>query len=145
MPVEDVTMGRLEDQIDWYNRRSLKSQRLFKSLKLTTIVAAAGVPLCAGLQISAWITGGLGALIAVLEGVQQLNQYQHNWITYRATCEALKHEKYLYLAGAAPYAGATNAKTLLAERIESLISQEHSKWVSSVEQVAKGLKPVTER
>jgi len=141
---DDVTMRRLEDQIDWYNRRSLKRQRLFKTLKLATILAAAGVPLCAGLQVSAWVTGGLGGLIAVLEGIQQLNQYQHNWITYRSTCEALKHEKYLCLAGAGPYAGATNAKALLAERIESLISQEHAKWVSSVEQVAKGLKPAAE-
>ena len=107
MPADDdVTMGRLEDQIDWYNRRSLKSQRLFKTLKLATIVAAATVPLCAGLQVSAWVTGGLGSLIAALEGIQQLNQYHHNWITYRSTCEALKHEKYLYLAGAGPYVGA---------------------------------------
>ena len=46
---DDATMGRLEDHIDWYNRRSLKSQRLFKTLKIATILAAAGVPLCAGL------------------------------------------------------------------------------------------------
>ncbi len=146
MPVDDdVTMGRLDDQIDWYNKRSLKSQRLFKTLKLATIVAAAAIPLCAGLQVSAWLTGGLGALIAVLEGIQQLNQYQHNWITYRSTCEALKHEKYLYLAGAGPYAGAANAKALLAERVESLISQEHAKWVSSIEQLPKVPKPAVER
>src|SRR6266516_3901542 len=146
MPADnDITMGRLEDQIDWYNRGSLKSQGLFKTLKLATIVAAADIPLCAGLQVSAWITGGLGALIAVLEGIQQLNQYQHNWITYRSTCEALKHEKYLYLAGAGPYAGAANAKASLAERIESLISQEHAKWVSSVAHLPKGAKPAVER
>jgi len=142
---DDITIGRLEDQIDWYNRRSIKSQRLFKALKLATIVAAAAIPLCAGLQVSAWVTGGLGALIAVLEGIQQLNQYQHNWITYRSTCEALKHEKYLYLAGAGPYAGAANAKALLAERIESLISQEHAKWISSVEQLPKAPKSAPER
>ena len=51
------------------------------------------------------IPAALGALIVVLEGVQQLNQYQQNWSAYRSTCEALKHEKYLFLAHAGPYAG----------------------------------------
>lgn len=68
--------------------------------------------------------------MVVLEGVQQVNQYQHNWIIYRSACELLKHEKYLYLATAGPYAEAANAHALLAERIESLISQEHAKWVA---------------
>jgi len=48
--------------------------------------------------------------------------------------EALKHEKFLYLAAAGPYATATNAHTLLAERVESLVSQEHAKWASGQEQ-----------
>jgi hypothetical protein len=43
---------------------------------------------------------------------------------------ALKHEKYLYLANAGPYAAATTPRALLAERIESLVSQEHAKWAS---------------
>ena len=138
MPTQsDVTLERLEDQINWYDGRSLRSQRWFKTLKGATIVAAAIIPLCAGLQAPPILTGSLGALIALLEGLQQLNQYQQNWITYRSTCEALKHEKYVYLAGAGPYAAAVNPRALLAERIESLISQEHAKWVSTAEPTAK--------
>jgi hypothetical protein len=79
----------------------------------------------------------LGAAIACAEGIQQLNQYHHNWITYRATAEALKHEKYLFLSTAGPYASANNPKALLAERIESLVSQEHAKWASTQEQTPK--------
>src|SRR5262249_5612342 len=77
------------------------------------------------------VTAGLGVFIVVLEGMQQLNQYHANWISYRSTCEALKHEKYLYLAQAGPYAGAANPRAMLAERIESLVSQEHAKWSSA--------------
>jgi hypothetical protein len=46
------------------------------------------------------VTAGLGVLITVLEGLLHLNQYQQNWINYRSTCEALKHEKYIYLGKA---------------------------------------------
>ena len=78
-----------------------------------------------------WVTATLGLAVLVIEAIQQLNQDQQNWIAYRSTCEALKHEKYLYLAGAGPYAdtGNENRIVLLADRIEGLISQEHAKWI----------------
>ena len=136
MPDADPTMDRLEDQIGWYDRKSNSNQRTFKWMKVIEILCAALVPLFAGFNLR-WIAGGSGALIAVLEGLQQLNQYHFNWITYRSTCESLKHEKYLYLAKAGPYGGAVDPHTLLAERIESLVSQEHAKWASGQEQAAK--------
>jgi hypothetical protein len=99
---------------------------------MVVILAAALIPFLVGL-VPRWLIGDLGVLIAVIEGLQQMNQYHPNWITYRSTCEALKHEKFLYLAKAGPYAAATDAHGLLAERIESLVSQEHAKWVSGQE------------
>jgi hypothetical protein len=109
-------MQRLEDQIEWYDSRSLQNQRIFKVLKMVTILSAALIPFLVGLNIpQKLIIGGLGVLIAVMEGLQQVNQYHSNWITYRSTCEALKHEKFLYLAKAGPYAAATDAHVLLAK------------------------------
>ena len=84
------------------------------------------------------LTGVLGVLITVLEGILHLNQYQQNWTTYRSTCEALKHEKYVYIGKAGPYASAPNPHALLAERIESLVSQEHAQWASVQQQAVKG-------
>jgi hypothetical protein len=78
-------------------------------------------------------------LIAVLEGPLQLNQFHQNGITYRSACEALKHEKYLYLANAGAYAGAdgVQAHARLDERIESLVSEEHAKWGAVQDQGGK--------
>jgi hypothetical protein len=138
---DDTTMARLEDQIDWYDRRSGTSQRRYKALKITVIVIAALIPLLSGLPLASvlpgglpnWVLGALGAAIAIIEGIQQVNQYHSNWISYRSTCEALKHEKYLYLGKAGPYAAAADPHSLLAERVESLVSQEHAKWASTQE------------
>jgi hypothetical protein len=131
-------MQRLDDQISWYDKRSNRNQRLFKLLKVIVIGAAALIPFLAGLIIVPhWIIGTLGMVVAVTEGIQQLNQYHANWISYRSTCEALKHEKYLYLAKAGPYSVAQDPRSLLAERIESLVSQEHAKWASGQETAAK--------
>ena len=70
------------------------------------ILAAAVIPFIAALKLPhiAWVTGALGVLITVLEGMLHLNQYQQNWIAYRSTCESLRHEKYTYLGKASPYA-----------------------------------------
>jgi len=73
--------------------------------------------------VGAVTTGALGATIALLEGLQQLNQYHNNWIAYRSTAEALKHEKFMFLSKAGVYAAASNATALLAENIESRVSQ----------------------
>ena len=128
----DPIMERLEDQIAWYDRKSTFNQRIYKRIKVVEILAAAVIPLISGFSFPyhTLVTGGLGVLITVLEGLIHLNQYQKNWIAYRSTCEGLKHEKYAYLGNAAPYSGVPDAHALLAERVESLVSQEHSKWAS---------------
>jgi Protein of unknown function (DUF4231) len=79
--------------------------------------------------------------IAIIEGLQQMNQYHSNWITYRSTAEALKHEKYLFLATAGPYAASENFRALLAERVESMVSQEHAKWAAGQEGLVQRKKP----
>jgi hypothetical protein len=140
MADDDPTLQRLEDQIEWYDSRSLKNQRIFKVLKMVVILAAALIPFLVGFSVPQRLVGGLGVLIAVIEGLQQMNQYHTNWITYRSTCEALKHEKYLYLAKAGPYAAAADAHVLLAERIESSVSQEHAKWASGQEYTERSKK-----
>ena len=138
-PEIDPIMERLEDQIAWYDRRSMTNQQVFKRIKTVEIAAAAIIPFLAALSLPRvmWATGGLGVLITVLEGMLQLNQYQQNWIAYRSTCESLKHEKYVYLGKASPYASAVDPHALLAERIESLVSQEHAKWASVRQQEPK--------
>jgi hypothetical protein len=139
-----VTMERLDDQIGWYGDRSRWNQLWYRSLKIIVIVAAASIPVLSSVDlpfvgpsgVPKWVLGALGALIAVIEGVQQVYQFHADWISYRATCEGLKREKFLYLAKAGPYASA-DSDTLLAERIEALMTQENTKWVSQ-ETVDKG-------
>jgi hypothetical protein len=126
----DPTWDRLEDQINWYDRKSGVNQRRYKWFKLLEIAVAAVLPVVAAVHSPVWVTGGLAAVIVVLEGVQHLYQYQEHWITYRSTAEALKHERYLYLAQAGPYVEDDRHRQL-AERLEGLISQEHAKWTES--------------
>ena len=84
----------------------------------------------------------MGATIVVFEGLQQLFQFQQNWVSYRSTAEQLKHEKFLFTARAGPYAAVARPEGLLAERVEGLVSQEHSAWTSSQKEAVAADAPV---
>lgn len=137
---ENSGYRRLEDQIDWYDEKSGAAQRAYKRTKYFTIGASAAIPVIAvtGFNYSEYLIAILGALIAIFEGANQVNQWQHNWITYRSTCEALRHEKHTYMERAHPYdlEDDTAARKLLVERVESLISTEHSKWIAVQDEAA---------
>ena len=142
--IADPVMDRLEDQIGYYETKSSKCQRYYKRIKLFEIVAAALIPFLAALHVSdtsgyvhfgiGIVTAVLGVMITILEGVLQLNQYQQLWITCRATGEAMKHEKFMYIAKAGAYATAPDPHALLAERIEAIGSQENTRWASLAQQ-----------
>lgn len=134
---ESPAWARLQDQIAWYDAKSQVNQRWFKRLKICQIVTAAAIPVAAGVSAPILLVGGGGALIVVLEGLQQLQQYQQNWTTYRATCERLRHEQFLFMANAGAYGVAPHPEVLLAERVESLVSQEHAAWVSQQEEAGR--------
>lgn len=126
-PGLDPTWERLEDQIGWYDKKSGQSQSAYKRAKVVQLVVAAAVPVSAVLGPPQVVTAALGAVVLTLEAIQQLFQWQTTWVQYRSTAEALKHERYLYLACAGPYVGEDRHR-VLAEQIEGLVSQEHAKW-----------------
>ena len=126
----DPTWERLQEQLTWYDTKSGYCQRRYKWLKVLEITIAAALPVVASVHSPVWVTGGLAAAVVVLEGIQHIFQYQEHWITYRATAEALKRERYLYLAQVGPYAG-EDRHTQLAERIDGLLSQENAKWAAA--------------
>jgi hypothetical protein len=135
---------RLQDQLDWYDCKSQQCQRMYKRLKIAQVALAVLIPTTSLLPSdpAKWTSSIAGALIAVLEAVQQINQYSTLWVTYRATAERLKHEKYLFLSAAGPYKGLPEPDRLvaLAERVEEHVSAEHANWISDAQRVNSGQK-----
>ena len=131
---------RLEDQMLWYDNKSRHSQRWYKRLKLAQVVLAVLIPVMSLLptDLAKWATALSGTAIALLEAVQQMNQYSTLWVTYRATAERLKHEKYLFLSAAGPYRCLPEPERLiqLAERVEEHVSTEHANWFNETRRIA---------
>jgi Protein of unknown function (DUF4231) len=132
---EEYIEQRLNDQISWYDRKSSTNQLWFKQLRFAEIVAAAIIPLLSGfagdlLPIKIAI-GALGVVVAVIASLLALLRLQEHWIGYRATAEALKTEKFLFLTQTQPYDQA-NAFHLLVQRVEAVLSKEKTAWMHSM-------------
>ena len=132
---EDYIEQRLNDQINWYGQKSRTNQLWFKRLRFAEIVAAAVIPFLAGfagesLSIKIAI-GALGVVVAIIASLLALLRLQEHWINYRATAEALKTEKFLFLTQTLPY-DKENAFHLLVQRVEALLSKESTEWMQSM-------------
>ena len=132
---EDYIEQRLNDQINWYGQKSRTNQLWFKRLRFAEIVAAAVIPFLAGfagesLSIKIAI-GALGVIVAIIASLLALLRLQEHWINYRATAEALKTEKFLFLTQTLPY-DKENAFHLLVQRVEALLSKESTEWMQSM-------------
>jgi hypothetical protein len=127
---------RLEDQLARYDGKSVRCQFWYKKLKLVQILLAVAIPVFSRVQepYGAWLTAIAGAAIAVLEGMQHLNQYSTLWLRYRTTAEQLQREKFLLLSGAGHYkgSGVEERLVLLSERVEEMILSEHSNWIEEI-------------
>jgi len=129
----DYLTDRLDPQIAWYDSKSTGAKRWYYGLSFVQLLTGTAVPVMAGFKVELTSIAVVGGAAALTTGLLSLGQWQHLWIRYRATAEALKHEKYMFLAKSGPYGGAQPAD--LAQRCESLISSEHAVWASLMQRL----------
>ena len=144
MNEEEYINNRLEDQIKWYDNKSVWHQTWFKRLQVYQFVAAALIPVFVNYVSDTsgfmrLLVAFIGASIAIVSGIIGLYKLQENWLEYRTTCESLRHEKYLYLTCTEPY-NIEAPFPLLVNRVETLISKENTNWAQYMRKVAKGKK-----
>ena len=123
---------RLNNQIEWYDKKSQHHQRWFKLLKSTEIILGVLIPIISyfahdNFKIYSVI---LSSGILLCEGMISLFNHQKNWIEYRKTSELLKQEKYMYLFNSGVYRDEVHPNITLVERCETIISNENINWAN---------------
>jgi len=108
MKPEDYIKQRLDDQINWYDKKSIVSQKCFKSLRITEIFLSGSIPLVIAIgliinDITNIVIVFIGFILAIIAGILALYNFQENWIEYRTTCESLRHHKFRFLTKSEPY------------------------------------------
>lgn len=132
MTEQDYLTERIDDQINWYSKKSGFNKKRYQFLKALIVIISASIPVLAilitendnSLKVAVGIAG---VLIVVLEGILSLYNYKDIWLKYRMTAEILNREKLLYLTNSGPY---KSNKTLqsFVERAEMIMSEENKAW-----------------
>lgn len=137
MDIETYILERVDNQIEWYDKKSNKAQRHYKNIQYLEMAISLAIPLLAPFsvdcQVLACLIGVLGALIAALNSISKMNHLYENWIEYRTTCERLKREKYLFTMNVSPYSNTQKSKQLFVSTIESIILSENNEWKESLQ------------
>lgn len=140
MNEEEYLSNRLDDQIDWYDRKSGLNKKLYLRCQLVQLIVASLITLSALLEvyehvIIPFIVPSMGALVAIISGILGLYKFQENWVEYRATSEALKYEKYLFITKSDPY-HKPDRFNLLVNRAEGLMSKQNATWLQSTKEAS---------
>ena len=135
MKEDQYMKERVNDQINWYSKKSTRNKQLHLWMRGLVIVFSAIIPFAAGFVETNpdfiylnYIIGILGMLVAILTGISSLMKYQEKWVKYRTASETLKHEKFLYVTKSGEYKSQGDHFSTFVNRVESLISKENSLW-----------------
>jgi len=120
-----------QNQVDWYDKKAISNKKWNNFFQISVIITAAIVPVSAVLEYK-WPTVILAAIIAIGTGILKYFRFEEHWHNYRTTCETLKKEENFYDSKIGEYQEAEDPEKLFVERTESLISQAHTKWGSTV-------------
>ncbi|HYR91439.1 MAG TPA: DUF4231 domain-containing protein [Terriglobia bacterium] len=114
--------------VDFYDRRATRSKRWYRSMSVYLIVVSATLTPIVALapQDTNWrvISTILAATIVVATGLLAHLKCHENWLSYRASWDALKRERRLFEAGVAEYVNATDRAAMFVERVEAILARE---------------------
>lgn len=130
--IEEYINDRLNNQIEWYDKKSQHHKIWFKILKSGAITFGIFIPItsCFLHENFKLISVILSSGILFCEGMISLFNHQKNWIEYRKTSELLKQEKFMYLFKSGVYRDEKYPNITLVERCETIISNENINWAN---------------
>ena len=137
--MEDVEYikTRVQNQIDWYDKKASEFKSKHECINTYSIVFTTGGSLftiCGIIfgSLEPWITiidAIIGVSVAILLSVDKLKKYGELHVVYRRTCESLKRELFLYQTRSSEYQNTEKVFNLFVERCESIMATENRSWM----------------
>ena len=144
---------RVEDQLTYYRCAANRAKKIHISTQTAIIVLGLLVPVLANVSLPTDV-GSLepegfnknavticSLTLAVLTGIANFRKFGDLWRSYRTTEELIKHEKYLFITSSGQYVNQKESFDKFVSTIESIISMEHSKFRSLIEEAKRPATP----
>ena len=154
MDTEKYLADRVEDQLGYYEKAASSAKRKHIWVQTAIIILGLLVPVVINLpnqwgvleNLQAYVKGTVTVFslsLAILTGISNFRKYGDLWLTYRMTEELIKHEKFLFLTSSGAYHDSDKAANDFVQTVESIISSEHNKFRSIIEEAKRPVKPRT--
>lgn len=127
----DLVWAEFCGQFKNYDHSATNNRLAYQWSKVSAIVIGAAVTVCAAISVMAWVTATLAALLVVLEGMQQMFQWQRNWIEYRRTTETMRQHGLAFAARTGAYAG-DDRRERLAGVLREVALTENQAWAEGI-------------
>jgi hypothetical protein len=131
--MEDYLKTRVNDQINWYERKASANKNAYKRSQVLSILCGAAIPILtvfegqAAIAVSRPLIALLGGTVAVLSAIVSLYKFQEYWVKYRTAAQLLQREKNLFLTQTEPY-NSERAFPLFVQNCEAIMAAENSEW-----------------
>lgn len=127
MKIEEFIKQRVENQIVWHSKKSIRNKRYY--FLCTWIIIVGSILSSALISLSKTLGIITSLLVAISVGVSNAYKFHSKWKLYRLTAELLKHEKILFITGSEKYnVENTIAEKLFVKTIEEILMNTNEKW-----------------
>lgn len=112
----------------FYDRRAKSAKRCYRALAIYLITASALLTVLVSIapKDTAWRV--LGAIVSmslvVASGLSAHLKCHENWLSYRASWDALERERRLFCTEARDYSVSPDKDALFVERVEAILARE---------------------
>lgn len=121
---------RLNNQIEWYDKKSKTNKIWYLSLKTISYICMALTPFILAVGWPIYYSGGTSLVTLICESIMSLFNYKELWITYRQTTELLTKERVMFQTSTGIYRETEFPFADLVERCETIISKENINWTN---------------
>lgn len=147
MDVQTYLNERMADQLKYYEGAANKAKKAHHRTQTTIIVLGVVVPVIVNLpeklgpELVTLSVTLMTLAIAILTGLSNFRKWGDLWLSFRMTEELLKYEKFNFLTGSGDYQDRGTAFNAFVNKVESIISAEHNKFRTLIEDARRPVKP----
>ena len=114
--------------LTFYDNRARSSKTVYRVFSVYLIVASSVLTLLVALapdqELWRITTAALSATLAVAAGMLAHLKSHENWLSYRASWDAIERERRLFETGSGPYCSFPDKASLFVERVEAVLTKE---------------------
>ncbi|MDE0011986.1 MAG: DUF4231 domain-containing protein [Candidatus Poribacteria bacterium] len=149
MDIETYLTERVDNQIEYFDSKAIRNQKIYKRLKgtaifsnvFTTLTIALALTFISHLKFMGIAALILSTIVLATYQIEEFYNFGAKWEKFRLVAERIKSEKYLFLSSVGRYASIDTGEKerVFIEAIEGIIQGTDMSYFSLMIEPGKGI------